>query len=94
MNKKDAITHFGTQAKFGAAIGRSQSTISGWGDSIPQLQQLLIQKLTRGKLKADVLSIPVRDKSALIERKSIIGSPISFAIETNPPVIKPMGLTA
>ena len=94
MNKKDAITHFGTQAKFGAAIGRSQSTISGWGDSIPQLQQLLIQKLTRGKLKADVLSIPTRDKSGLIDRKSIIGSPINLSSHKNPPVIKDMGLTA
>ena len=94
MNTKDAIDHFGTQAKFGAAINRAQSTISGWGDSIPLLQQLLIQKLTRGKLKADISSVQPMAKSKLTDRKLIIGNSISKSSSKNPNVNKDMGLTA
>ena len=60
MNKKDAITYFGTQAKLGAALGLTQHTVSGWGEYPPPLRQLQIEKASRGALKAELNILKVR----------------------------------
>jgi hypothetical protein len=52
MKTHDAIAHFGTQAKLGAAIGLKQHSISVWGEFPPALRQLQIEHVTRGALKA------------------------------------------
>lgn len=55
MNIEDVINHFGTQVAAAKKIGCSQPCLANWKarGTIPPLQQLLIQRLTRGKLKAD-----------------------------------------
>lgn len=57
MNMKidNVIKHFGSQAAAAAAIGVTQPTISNWKTRgrIPNLQQLRIEHISRGKLRAD-----------------------------------------
>ena len=43
----------GTQAKLAAKLGIDQSSVSGWGKRVPDARQIQIQKMTRGRLKAD-----------------------------------------
>jgi DNA-binding transcriptional regulator YdaS (Cro superfamily) len=54
MKIDDVIRHFGSQVAVADALGVQQPTISNWRTrgSIPQLQQLRIQHITKGKLKA------------------------------------------
>lgn len=65
MDYEDVIAHFGTQIKAASKLGVTQPTMSNWKTRgrIPALQQLRIQHLTRGKLRAapDILE---RDKQA------------------------------
>lgn len=55
MKTADIIKYFGTQVEAAERIGVTQPTISNWKKRgyIPALQQLRIQHLTAGKLKAD-----------------------------------------
>lgn len=55
MNLEHLIAHYGTQAEAARKLGLTQPSISNWKarGSIPHLQQLRIQHITRGKLKAD-----------------------------------------
>jgi DNA-binding transcriptional regulator YdaS (Cro superfamily) len=54
MNIDKVIKYFGSQAQAAAAIGCSQPAISNWKSRghIPELQQLRIEHVTKGKLKA------------------------------------------
>jgi DNA-binding transcriptional regulator YdaS (Cro superfamily) len=65
MTKQEAIDHYGTQMKLATALGVRQSTISEWGEYPPGIRQLQIERLTRGRLRAeaDVLS-PKRKRAA------------------------------
>lgn len=60
MNFDQIIQHYGSQVAAAEALGVTQPTLSNWKKRgrIPQLQQLRIEHLTRGKLKAspDILS--------------------------------------
>ena len=38
----------------------AQATVSVWSEVVPYVRQLQIQKLSRGKLKADPLAMPKR----------------------------------
>lgn len=52
---KRLISHFGTQAKFGEAMGVKQGTVNGWlhgKHGISEVNALKIEKLTHGKFKA------------------------------------------
>lgn len=53
MLKKDAIAHFGTQAELARALNIKSQSIESWGDEVPHLRQLQLEKITHGKLKAD-----------------------------------------
>lgn len=55
MKLEKLIAHFGTQVAAAHAIGVTQPTISNWRTRghIPHLQQLRIEYITGGKLKAD-----------------------------------------
>jgi DNA-binding transcriptional regulator YdaS (Cro superfamily) len=55
MKLDKLIAHFGTQVAAAEAIGCTQPTISNWRTRgrIPHLQQLRIEHITGGKLKAD-----------------------------------------
>jgi DNA-binding transcriptional regulator YdaS (Cro superfamily) len=55
MKTDDVVKFFGTQVKAAIALGIRQSAIANWvmRGFIPPLRQLHIEKVTRGKLKAD-----------------------------------------
>jgi len=53
MLKKDVLKHFGTQEKIASALGLKQASVSRWGENIPRLRAFEIERLTKGKLKAD-----------------------------------------
>lgn len=50
MKKRDAIKHYGTGAAVADALGIRPQAVSKWGDTIPYLRAVQLQKLTRGKL--------------------------------------------
>lgn len=50
MKMTEAIAHFGTKKKLAQALGISPSAVTMWGESIPELRQYQIERLTRGKL--------------------------------------------
>lgn len=54
MDIDNVIKHFGSQVAVAHAIGVTQPTISNWKSrgSIPKLQQLRIEHITGGKLRA------------------------------------------
>lgn len=54
MNFDQLIAHFGSQVAAAHAIGVTQPTLSNWKKRgrIPHLQQLRIEHVTKGKLKA------------------------------------------
>lgn len=53
MKKKDVIKFFGTQEKTAKALNISQASVCKWGKNIPRLRAFEIERLTKGKLKAD-----------------------------------------
>ncbi len=64
MTKDEAIAALGgTQVKAAAALGITQGSIAGWGDTVPPMRQLQIEALTGGKLRAgpecDKFRVPV-----------------------------------
>jgi DNA-binding transcriptional regulator YdaS (Cro superfamily) len=55
MRLSDAVSYFGTQQKLANAIGIKQGAISSWKkERIPLARALQIEKITHGKLKADL----------------------------------------
>ena len=63
MTFDQLIKHFGSQVVAAKAIGCTQPTLSNWKSRgrIPMLQQLRIELITKGKLKAQPL-LPQRAK--------------------------------
>lgn len=61
MDYQALIDHFGNQVTAAQKLGVTQPTLSNWKarGRIPKLQQLRIQHITRGKLKAadDILKV-------------------------------------
>lgn len=57
MKIDNAIKHFGSQVALADALGVQQPAVSMWKTrgKIPHLQQLRIEHLTNGKLKAQPL---------------------------------------
>lgn len=53
MTKDQAIKHFGSGAKVADALKITRQAVSNWVD-VPLLQQVRLQKITRGKLKAEI----------------------------------------
>lgn len=54
MKKTDVINYFGTQEKTANALNISQVSVSRWANEIPRLRAFEIERLTDGKLKADL----------------------------------------
>ena len=54
MNVDQVLLFFGSQVEAARQLGVTQPTLSNWRarGRIPQLQQLRIEVLTRGKIKA------------------------------------------
>lgn len=53
MKKQAAIDFFGSQRKLAAALGIAQPSVANWPDIVPELWQLKIEAITRGRVKAD-----------------------------------------
>lgn len=67
MTIDEFIQFFGTQVAAAKAIGATQPSISMWRKRgrIPHLQQIRIEVVTKGKLKAEPL-FPAKDKAKRI----------------------------
>ena len=52
MTLKEAVDHFGSKKALADSLGLVRSTITNWGDEIPDVRQYQIQVITKGKLKA------------------------------------------
>jgi hypothetical protein len=69
MRKTDVLSHFGTQQKVAEALTAagyriSQRGVSGWGDIIPLNRAVIVQKITRGKLKVDLSMYRIEERRA------------------------------
>lgn len=53
MTKSAALAFFKTQQKLADALGITQPSVCEWGEYPPPLQQIFIERLTNGKLKAE-----------------------------------------
>lgn len=53
MRTRDVIEHFGSQAAVAHALGIKPPSVAGWGDRVPDLRQLQIERITNGKLRAE-----------------------------------------
>lgn len=53
MKKSVALKHFGGVVKLAEALTVSHSSVSQWGEIIPEKQALRLDWLTNGKLKYD-----------------------------------------
>lgn len=60
MTKTEAVQWAGTQNELARRLGMAQATVSVWSEVVPYVRQLQIQRLSRGKLKADPLVMPKR----------------------------------
>lgn len=54
MKTKDAILYFGSKSQLAQNLGLTKSAISQWPDDVPELRAYQIERLTMGKLKADL----------------------------------------
>lgn len=54
MDYGDLIRHFGTQAEAARVLGIKPPSVSEWRHKgIPELRQIQIERLTKGKLRAN-----------------------------------------
>ena len=53
MRTQEAVDHFGSQAALAKALGIKQQSVADWGDEVPPLRQLQIEKITNGELRAN-----------------------------------------
>lgn len=51
MKKKDVVKHFGSATNVAKALGIAPSSVSEWGEDIPDLRAFQIERITNGKLK-------------------------------------------
>ena len=56
MTKTEAVQHFGTMYRLAKALGVAYATVHKWDDELRYPNQLAIEKLTGGKLKASRVS--------------------------------------
>jgi DNA-binding transcriptional regulator YdaS (Cro superfamily) len=67
MRTSEAIAFFGSQAELARALRIKPPSIAGWGDQVPKLRQLQIERLTKGKLRADPSILqPTQESAALL----------------------------
>lgn len=62
MLLSEALEVFGTKTALARALGIRTPSVYGWGDEVPPLRQLQLERLTGGRLRADddVRTPPVR----------------------------------
>ena len=64
MKTEHALKHFGGNTALTSILGLTSGAISQWGEYPPPLRQLQLEKLSKGKLKAEQeLTIQVKRKT-------------------------------
>lgn len=53
MKKQDVLNYFGSGVKVAEALGIFPSAVYQWPEEIPQLRAFEIERMTKGKLKAE-----------------------------------------
>lgn len=53
MRTADVVAHFGSQKATAKALGIKQPSVAIWGEFPPDARQVQIEKVTRGRLKAE-----------------------------------------
>jgi hypothetical protein len=53
MTTQEALDLYKTQQELAEALGIKQSAVSMWGKYPPPMRQLQLERLTRGRLKAE-----------------------------------------
>jgi predicted transcriptional regulator len=53
MTTSEATSYYKTQELLAAALGITQSAVSMWGEYPPAMRQMQIERLTRGRLRAE-----------------------------------------
>lgn len=53
MRTDDVVKHFGKKANIARALKIARSSVSGWGDLVPERRAVRLEKLTGGALKYD-----------------------------------------
>lgn len=53
MNKDEAIRYYGSASALARAIGVTPAAIFHWGERVPPLRQIQLERLTCGRLAAD-----------------------------------------
>lgn len=66
MTKTQAVAHFGTMYRLAKALGVAYATVHKWGDELRYPNQLAIEKITGGKLKAS------RKPARMTSKKSVV----------------------
>jgi len=66
MKTETALKHFGGNVALTSILGLSNGAISQWGEFPPGFRQLQLEKLSKGKLKAEANLMPKASKVAAI----------------------------
>ena len=53
MDMRQALEWFGTKTAIAKALGVRPPSVTLWGDRIPPIRQLQIERMTKGALRAD-----------------------------------------
>ncbi|MBV7434520.1 Cro/Cl family transcriptional regulator [Cardiobacteriaceae bacterium TAE3-ERU3] len=53
MYKQDVISYFGSQVAVADALGIGKAGVSLWGEVVPELRAMQLERLTDGKLRYD-----------------------------------------
>jgi DNA-binding transcriptional regulator YdaS (Cro superfamily) len=64
MRTEEAIRFYSSQSALARALGITQASVAGWGEYPPGGRQLQIEKVTKGKLKAEPDCMKPRDQKA------------------------------
>ncbi len=62
MDMREALEWYGTKTRIAEALGIRLPSVAEWGNTIPPLRQLQLERLTKGALRADdsILDCPRR----------------------------------
>ncbi len=64
MTKAQVILHFGTQLAVAKRLGITQSSVAEWGEYPPPLRQMQLEKITKGRLRAEPSAVPSEENSS------------------------------
>lgn len=53
MKLSEAVAHFGTEAEVARKLNIRPQAVYQWGDEVPMRRQYQLERMTKGKLKAD-----------------------------------------